>query len=101
GRIGGGFLVVGEPLQAQEQVSARAVLAGVCVQHRPAAQRVRRRDLPDDQAVVPLGDQRPLESKLPDLAPEPGHPTGALPRAVVNLNSVAGLWSRPTELKET
>ena len=65
------------------------MLARPRVEHPAAAERVRRRDLADHDPVAPGGDERPLETDLPEAAAEPRQTGRRLARAVVDLHSLA------------
>ena len=61
------------------------------VEHDAAAERVRRRDRAQHDAVAGHGHERLLEAHLPEAAAELGQPRRRLPRAVVDLHAVAVL----------
>ena len=60
------------------------------VEHDAAAERVGNADRADDDAISGLGEQRPLQTRLPQLLPEVDQPRRARAGAVVHLDAASG-----------
>ena len=63
--------------------------AGARIEHRPAAERVGRRDRAHDEPVARGGEQRRLEAHLPQAVAERRQPRRHRPRAVMHHDAPA------------
>jgi hypothetical protein len=76
--------------QAMEQVGPGPVTPRSCVEHDPAAERVRRGDPADDEPVAVGDEQGLLEPQLPVAAGQRDQAPGHVARAVMNLDASGG-----------